>query len=74
MAGLSISKFTMGITSAVVCVILLVTVAVPIISSNQVASTVTNADSINAMINVLPIIICVGIVVALIALFISGRE
>lgn len=64
----------MGITSAVVCVILLVTVAVPIISSNQVASTVTNADSINAMINVLPIIICVGIVVALIALFISGRE
>lgn len=74
MAGLSISKFTMGITSAVVCVILLVTVAVPIISSNQVASTVTNASSINAMINVLPIIICVGIVVALIALFISGRE
>lgn len=74
MAGLSISKFTMGITSAVVCVILLVTVAVPIISSNQVASTVTNANSINAMINVLPIIICVGIVVALIALFISGRE
>ena len=74
MAGLSISKFTMGITSAVVCVILLVTVAGPIISSNQVASTVTNADSINAMINVLPIIICVGIVVALIALFISGRE
>ena len=64
----------MGITSAVVCVTLLVTVAVPIISSNQVASTVTNADSINAMINVLPIIICVGIVVALIALFISGRE
>ena len=64
----------MGITSAVVCVILLVTVAVPIISSNQVANTVTNADSINAMINVLPIIICVGIVVALIALFISGRE
>ena len=64
----------MGITSAVVCVILLVTVAVPIISSNQVAATVTNADSINAMINVLPIIICVGIVVALIALFISGRE
>ena len=64
----------MGITSAVVCVILLVTVAVPIISSNQVASTVTNADSSNAMINVLPIIICVGIVVALIALFISGRE
>ena len=74
MAGLSISKFTMGITSAVVCVILLVTVAVPIISSNQVADTVTNASSINAMINVLPIIICVGIVVALIALFISGRE
>lgn len=74
MAGLSISKFTMGITSAVICVILLVTVAVPIISSNQVASTVTNASSINAMINVLPIIICVGIVVALIALFISGRE
>lgn len=74
MAGLSISKFTMGITSAVVCVILLVTVAVPIISSNQVAETVTNASSINAMINVLPIIICVGIVVALIALFISGRE
>ena len=74
MAGLSISKFTMGITSAVVCIILLVTVAVRIISSNQVASTVTNADSINAMINVLPIIICVGIVVALIARFISGRE
>ena len=74
MAGLSISKFTMGITSAVVCVILLVTVAVPIISSNQVAETVTNASSINAMINVLPIIICVGLVVALIALFISGRE
>ena len=64
----------MGITSAVVCVILLVTVAVPIISSNQVADTVTNYASINAMINVLPIIICVGIVVALIALFISGKE
>lgn len=55
-------------------VIVVVTVAIPIISSNQVSSSVANADALNAMINIIPLLIVVGIIVAVIGMFLYSKR
>lgn len=49
---------------SIVGIIMIVAVGIPIISDYQVASTVANADAINAIINVIPIILILIILVA----------
>lgn len=49
---------------SIIGIIMIVAVGVPIISEYQVASTVANADAINAIINTLPIILVLIILVA----------
>lgn len=72
--GFSINSFVTGIVGAIVAVILLVTVAVPVISSNEVADTVANADSLNAMITIIPVLIAVGVIIAVVSMFLSKRD
>lgn len=54
--------------------IVVVTVAIPIISSNQVSSGTANADALNAMINIIPLLIVVGIIVAVIGMFLYSKR
>lgn len=68
--GLELSKFIAAAIGAVVCLVVIVTVAIPIISSNQVASTVANADALNSMINIAPLLMVVGVIVAIVATFV----
>ena len=73
--GLNVARFTGAIVSAIVCVILVVSVAVPIITDNKVAESVANASSINAMLGIIPLLIVVGVVIFVIAAFIGrGRD
>jgi len=75
---MDVQKFTGAVISVVVVVIIGVTVLVPIIASNQVPTTgegsIANAASINAMLNIIPLLVVVGIIIAVIALFISKRN
>ena len=74
--GLNVASFTGAIVSDIVCFILVVIVAVPIISDNKVTETVANASSINAMLGIIPLLIVVGVVIFVIAAFIGkgGRD
>lgn len=74
MAGLNIERWIGGVIAAVVCIIVVVTVAIPIISTNQVADTVSNADALNAMINIIPLLIVVGIIVAVVGMFLYSKK
>lgn len=75
---MDVQKFTGAVISVVVVVIIGVTVLVPIIASNQVPTTgdgsIANAASINAMLNIIPLLVVVGIIIAVIALFIGKRN
>lgn len=71
---LSISKFTQGLVVSIVGILLTVTVAIPVISSNQVANTVENYEALNSLLNILPLLIIVGLVLGVIGMYISGRD
>lgn len=71
---LSISKFTQGLVVSIVGILLTVTVAIPVISSNQVASSVENYEALNSLLNILPLLIIVGLVLGVIGMYISGRD
>lgn len=74
---MDVSKFTGSVIAIVVVVLIAVSVLVPIIASNQLntdpeAGTVlANASSINAMLNIIPLLVVVGIIIAVIALFVK---
>ena len=73
MAGeLDVQKFTAAVVSVIVVVIIGVTVLIPIISENQ--ATGANAGSINAMINIIPLLIFVGVIIAIVAMFLGKRK
>lgn len=67
---MDVSKFTGSVIAIVVVVLIAVSVLVPIIASNQVTG-IANADSINAMLNIIPLLVVVGIIIAVIALFVK---
>lgn len=67
---MDISKFIAAAIGAVICLVVVVTVAIPIISSNQASSSVANADAINSMINIAPLLMVVGVIVAIVATFV----
>ncbi len=75
---MDVQKFTGAVISVVVVVIIGVTVLVPIIATNQVPEegngSIANAASINAMLNIIPLLVVVGIIIAVIALFIGKRN
>lgn len=49
---------------SIVGIVMIVAVGIPIITDYQVASTVANADAINSIINVIPIILILTILIA----------
>lgn len=71
---MNISKFTSGLIVTIVGIVLTVTVAIPIISSNQVKDSVENSAALNSLLNILPLLIIVGLVLGVIGMYISGRD
>ena len=75
---MDVQKFTGAVVSIVVVVIIAVSVLVPIVASNQVPTTgegsIANAASINAMLNIVPLLVIVGIIIAVVALFLGKRN
>lgn len=71
---MDVQKFTGAVVSIVVVVIIAVTVLIPIITTNQVADTVANYTSINAMLNIIPLLVIVGIIIAVVGMFLYTRR
>ena len=75
---MDVQKFTGAVVSIVVVVIIAVSVLVPIVASNQVPTegegSISNAASINAMLNIVPLLVIVGIIIAVVALFLGKRN
>lgn len=72
--GLDIQKFVGGVISAIVCVIIVVAVGVPVISANVVPDTTANADAINSMIQIIPLLLVVAIIIAIVGMFLYSRS
>lgn len=71
---MDVQKFTAAVISIVVVVIIAVTVLIPILGSNQVPDTIENSAAINAMLNVIPILVIVGIIIAVVGMFLYTRR
>lgn len=71
---MDVQKFTAAVISIVVVVIIAVTVLIPILGSNQVPETIENSAAINAMLNVIPILVIVGIIIAVVGMFLYTRR
>ena len=52
--------------AVVISIIMIVVVAIPIISENQVSSGVSNATAINSIINIIPILLVVSILMVIV--------
>ncbi len=74
MASLNLDRWIGGVIGIIVTVLMTVTVLIPVISSNQAQSTVANADAINSMLNLIPLLTVVGIIIFVIAMFISKSK
>lgn len=75
---MNVQNFTGAVISIVVVVIIAVSVLVPIVASNQLDTesedAIANAASINAMLNIIPLLVIVGIIIAVVALFLGKRN
>lgn len=74
MASLNLDKWIGGVIGIIVTVLMTVTVLIPVISGNQAQSTVANADAINSMLNLIPLLTVVGIIIFVIGMFISKSK
>ena len=77
---MDVQKFTAAVVSVIVVVIITVTVLIPIIADNQLntdenaGTVVANAASLNAMINIIPLLVVVGIIISIIGMFLYTRS
>ena len=72
--AINIDKFVSGVIGVVVAVIVVVVIAIPIISANEVAESVANADALNSMLAVIPLLIVVGIIMAVVGTFLYSKS
>lgn len=74
MGSFSLNKFITGLVAIIIAVILLVSLAVPIISKNVVPDTVDNAATINSLLGIVPLLIAVAIILAVIYMFVTQKR
>lgn len=72
--GLNIQSFVGAVVGIIVAVVVTVVIAIPVISSNEVPDTVTNYASINSMLGIIPLLIVVGIIMAVVGSFLYARK
>ena len=76
MAGIDIQKFVGGCIGAVITVLIVVTVAVPVISDNLLPTgegAIENAGAINSMLEVIPLLLVVAIILAIVGMFLYKK-
>lgn len=71
---MDMNKFIQGTVAIVVAVIVVIAVGIPIITSNQVASTVSNYSVMNTIINILPVFLLIAVLIGAVALMKSKKD
>lgn len=74
MARFNVGGFTEGIVGLIIGVILLTAVAIPIIQANPVGDAFGMADTLNTIIETIPIFIGIALIVSVVGMFISRRS
>lgn len=78
--GLSVGKFVASIVAITVAIIIIATVAVPIIAGSLVETDPTkpgyiaNADTINTIITIIPVFLVIAVLLAAIGMFVKSRQ
>lgn len=62
------NKFIQGTVGIVVAIIVVVAVGIPIITANQIASTVSNYSVMNTILNILPVFLLIAVLVSAVAI------
>lgn len=71
---MEVGKFATSLIIIIVGVVLVTSVALPILAGVTIGESVPNADAIESMLGILPILLVVALVMATIYMFISRRE
>lgn len=71
---MEVGKFATNLVIIIVGVVLVVSVAIPILGTVTLPEGLDNADAIESMLGIIPILLVVAIVMAVIYMFISRRE
>ena len=71
--GINMQAFVGGTIGAVIVTVIVVTVAIPILTANQVGSDVPNANAINSMINIIPLLLVVAVIIAVVGMFLYRK-
>lgn len=72
--GINMQAFVGGTIGAVIVTVIVITVAIPILTANQVSSDVPNADAINSMINIIPLLLVVAVIIAIVGMFLYRKS
>ena len=78
--AIEVGKFVGSVVAITVAVIVIATVAVPIISSNLLetdptkAGYVENADTINTILTIVPVFLVIAVLIAAIGMFVKNKQ
>ena len=70
--GFDLQKYTVGAISAVVAIVVIV-VLIPVIFSVTIPDTVPNYAALTSMIGITPLLIIVGVILGIVAMFLFNR-
>lgn len=73
-APINVGKFVGSIVAITVAVIVVAVVAVPIIAANNVGSGVQNHETINTILNIIPVFLVIAILIGAIGMFVKSRQ
>ena len=73
-ASINVGKFVGSIVAITVAVIVVAVVAVPIIAANNVGSGVQNYETINTILNIIPVFLVIAILIGAIGMFVKSRQ
>ena len=70
----NISNFTSNLVNIVIGIVLVCSVALPIVASMTISDSIENSAAIKSLIGVVPLLIVVGLVLMAIRSYISNKE
>lgn len=73
---MKVGAYTTGVVGIVVAIVIVVSVALPIISANLLPdeSPIANAETINTLLGIIPVLLIIGIVVGVVSIFIAKKQ
>lgn len=71
---MDMERFTSAVVSIVVSLIIVIGVAIPIVGSTAVPDTVANHAAIQSLVDIVPLLMVVGVVLACVGMFLYKKS